>query len=221
MRALLGIIGGIVGGAIGAGAWGLIAYLTGFEIGWVAVGVGFVTGVGVAIGTKGRGGVMAGIFAAIISLVAVAGGKFFAVEMAAQKYTKSSEFKNEIASIELTEEGMISYVADLVVADKTSRNETINWPAGVTADTASEENDYPPELWKDAEARWVALDDATKEQYRLDVRRRMEEAATVLVNTLGAADVFVESFSLFDVLWAFLAVGAAFRAGSGATSSDD
>jgi len=221
MGALLGIIGGIVGGAIGAGAWGLIAYLTGYEIGWIAIGVGFVTGVGVAVGTKGRGGAMGGILAAVISLVAVAGGKFFAVEMITQKYTSSNEFKNEIASMELTEENMISYVADLIVADKTSRHETISWPAGMIAEAATEEKDYPPELWKDAKARWVALDNATKEQYRMDVRRNMEEAATVLVNTLGAADIFIESFSLFDVLWAFLAVGAAFRAGYGAASSDD
>ncbi|NUQ52073.1 MAG: hypothetical protein HUU19_05170 [Phycisphaerales bacterium] len=221
MGALLGIIGGIVGGAIGAGAWGLIAYLTGYEIGWVAVGVGFVTGLGVAIGSKGRGGVMGGILAAIISLVAVAGGKFFAVEVAAQKYTKSSEFKNELASIEITDDMMVMYVADLVVADKTSRNETISWPTGVTADTAEEEKDYPPELWKDAKARWVALDDATKEQYRMDVRRSIEQAATAMVNTLGAAEVFVQSFSFFDLLWAFLAVGAAFKVGSGAASSDD
>lgn len=221
MGALLGIIGGIVGGAIGAGAWGLIAYITGYEIGWVAVGVGFITGIGVAIGSKGRAGAMGGILAAIIALVAVAGGKFFAVEMAAQKYTKSSEFKNEIASFEITDDMMVMYVADLVVADKVSRNETINWPTGVTADTAEEEEDYPPELWKDAKARWVALDDATKEQYRMDVRRNVEEGMTALVNSVGAAEVFVQSFSFFDLLWAFLAVGAAFRAGSGAPSSDD
>lgn len=221
MGALLGIIGGIIGGAIGAGAWGLISYLTGYEVGYVAVGVGFVTGVGVAIGTKGRGGALAGVYAAVIALIAVVGGKFLSVEAEAQKYTKSNEFKNQIASVEITEEHMVMYVADLVVADMTSRGQTIDWPAGVTTDTASEAKDYPPDLWKDAQARWKACDDATKEQYRMDVRRNLEEGATAMVNTVGAAGVFVDSFSLFDLLWAFLAIGAAFRAGSSSPSSSD
>lgn len=221
MGALLGIIGGIVGGVVGAGAWGIIAYLTGYEIGWIAVGVGFVTGLGVAIGSKGRAGVMGGILAAVIALVAVAGGKFFAVEMLAQKYTSSNEFKNEIAAIELEESDLVMYVADLMAADMTAKGQPINWPSGMTVETASEEKDYPPELWKDAAARWKALDDATKEQYRMDLRRQMEEAATLMVNTVGAAQGFVESFSLFDLLWAFLAVGAAFRVGSGAGSGEE
>jgi len=43
----LGVLGGLGGGAIGAALWALITSLTGFQIGWMAVGVGFLTGLGV------------------------------------------------------------------------------------------------------------------------------------------------------------------------------
>ena len=49
----LGVLGGLGGGAIGAALWALITSLTGFQIGWMAVGVGFLVGGGVRL--LGRG----------------------------------------------------------------------------------------------------------------------------------------------------------------------
>jgi hypothetical protein len=47
------LVGGLVAGAIGAGIWAVIAYFTGFELGWIAWGVGLLVGVGV-IGPRRR-----------------------------------------------------------------------------------------------------------------------------------------------------------------------
>ena len=49
----LGVLGGLGGGAIGAALWALVTSLTSFQIGWMAVGVGFLAGYGVRL--LGRG----------------------------------------------------------------------------------------------------------------------------------------------------------------------
>jgi hypothetical protein len=41
---LMGIIGGILGAIAGAIVWALITGVTGYQIGWVAIGVGYVVG---------------------------------------------------------------------------------------------------------------------------------------------------------------------------------
>jgi len=47
---------GLVGGAIGAAVYFLIVKLTGYEVGLVAILVGFLVGAGVKLGSAGRGG---------------------------------------------------------------------------------------------------------------------------------------------------------------------
>ena len=49
----LGILGGISAAAIGAAIWAMITALTNFQIGWMAVGVGFLVGIGVRSLGKG------------------------------------------------------------------------------------------------------------------------------------------------------------------------
>ena len=49
----LGLLGGVIGAALGALAWAAVTALTQFQIGWMSIGVGFLTGVGVRILGKG------------------------------------------------------------------------------------------------------------------------------------------------------------------------
>jgi hypothetical protein len=50
---LMGLIGGSVAMLVGAVVWGAITYFTEYQIGWMAIGVGFL--VGIAIKFFGRG----------------------------------------------------------------------------------------------------------------------------------------------------------------------
>jgi hypothetical protein len=50
---LFGVVGGIVAAAVGAAVWAVITALTNFQIGWMAVGVGFL--VGYAVRACGKG----------------------------------------------------------------------------------------------------------------------------------------------------------------------
>jgi hypothetical protein len=64
----LGLIGGSIGMGIGAALWMLITVLTDFQMGWMAIGVGFLAGSGVRYLGKGFdtifgivGGILAGV----------------------------------------------------------------------------------------------------------------------------------------------------------------
>ena len=65
---LMGLVGGTVAMLASAIAWGAITYFTEYQIGWMAIGVGFL--VGLAIKFFGRGKtVMFGISGAVLALI--------------------------------------------------------------------------------------------------------------------------------------------------------
>jgi hypothetical protein len=49
----MGFTAGLAAAAVGAGVWALITVLTNFQIGWMAVGVGFLVGWAVRVAGKG------------------------------------------------------------------------------------------------------------------------------------------------------------------------
>jgi len=74
----MGFMAGLVAAAVGAGLWALITIITGFQIGWMAVGVGFL--VGWAVRVAGKGTHMAfGVLGAALALGGCALGNLLAV----------------------------------------------------------------------------------------------------------------------------------------------
>lgn len=73
----LGLLGGLLGAIVGATLWGLITALTGYQIGWMAIGVGFLTGIGVRVLGKGIDPVF-GIAGAVLSLAGCVVGNVLA-----------------------------------------------------------------------------------------------------------------------------------------------
>lgn len=71
----LGILGGLIGGGIGAILWSVITYATEYQIGWMAVGVGFLVGFGIKLLGKGIDKIF-GIVGGVISLFSVLFGNF-------------------------------------------------------------------------------------------------------------------------------------------------
>ena len=77
-RIPLAIVGGLIAAVIGALIWGGIAYATKHEIGYIAVGIGFICGWGVRLLGKGHGFAFQGIGAAT-ALFGVLLGKYLAI----------------------------------------------------------------------------------------------------------------------------------------------
>src|SRR2546422_8431344 len=81
----MGFMAGLVAAAIGAGLWALVTIVTGFQIGWMAVGVGFL--VGWAVRVAGKGAHMAfGILGAALALGGCALGNLLAVAVIAARH---------------------------------------------------------------------------------------------------------------------------------------
>ncbi|HLO16473.1 MAG TPA: hypothetical protein VK206_16695 [Anaerolineales bacterium] len=65
---LMGLIGGGIAMLVGALIWGAISYFTEYQIGWMAIGVGFI--VGIAIRFFGRGKTIGfGVSGAVLALI--------------------------------------------------------------------------------------------------------------------------------------------------------
>jgi hypothetical protein len=74
----LGFMAGLVAAAIGGGLWALVTIITGFQIGWMAVGVGFLVGWAVRVAGKGSHPVF-GYLGAALALGGCALGNLLAV----------------------------------------------------------------------------------------------------------------------------------------------
>lgn len=73
---LMGAILSGVGAAIGAVVWAVIAIMSGFEIGWLAIGVGALAGYGMLLGYPARN-TRAGLVAACMAIFGMVLGKMF------------------------------------------------------------------------------------------------------------------------------------------------
>jgi hypothetical protein len=82
----LGFMAGLAAAAIGAGLWALITIVVGFQIGWMAVGVGFLVGWAVRMAGNGRHSAF-GFMGALLALSGCALGNLLAIIMiAARQY---------------------------------------------------------------------------------------------------------------------------------------
>ncbi len=81
---MFGILGGIGAGLVGAVIWALITAWTNYQIGWMAIGVGFL--VGYAVRMLGRGiDMVFGIAGGVIALVSCAAGNLLSVVLAVSR----------------------------------------------------------------------------------------------------------------------------------------
>lgn len=194
------LIGGVIGAIIGGGVWIAIGFYSGYEIGWLAWGIGALVGVGVHMGGKGKLGMPTAVLAAALAAAAVAGGKY-----AVLYATIEREFGG---SVQLTEENVISFVADDVIVARIEGNQPVNWPSGVDPNDAWVEADYPPDVWADAVAHWESMSQAERDDLRAEVQAP--------VDTLGMTNaLYTDTFGVFDLLWFALAIGSAYKIGNG------
>lgn len=75
---LLAIVFGAIACLVSALVWAAITYFTEYEIGWIAIGAGFLVGSAVMLGGKGAS-LKYGIAGAALSMLAVVIGKYFTI----------------------------------------------------------------------------------------------------------------------------------------------
>ena len=202
-------VAALVGGLIGAAIWAGITYFTGYEVGWIAWGIGFVVGGAVRVGAGTHVGAGPGVVAVVGAIAALLVGKYAAVHLLVSHELGSSDL------VVVTTESMQVSIADDVVEEWESQGKTLNWPPGQSVETAESAAQYPPDVWAEAQTRWNAIPPAEQTK-QMDERKELIASMTGAFQELATREGFKESFSPIDFLFFGLAIFTAFKLGSGA-----
>jgi hypothetical protein len=221
-------IGGVVGGAIGAAVWAAIVYFSGYEVGFVAWGIGVLVGIGVRVGSGQHTGIANGILAVCIAVSAIAIGKYSAVHFLVNDKMAEIEklVDGQLAAMHVDEEVWEFVIADQLIEELEAKGEKIQWPGGTrpaSLDDVDEEAEYPVEVLKDARARWANMSGEEKESYKVAIEGtwKDEMRSGVRVEADAIRDqAFAESWGLLDIVFVLLAVASAFKLATGAETSD-
>lgn len=90
---VMGAIYGFIAALVGAGVWAGVTIATGYQIGWIAVGVGFLVGIAVRAGGKGLDATY-GVVGAVMALIGCALGNLFTIA-----WFVSGEFDTSVVDI--------------------------------------------------------------------------------------------------------------------------
>lgn len=205
------IVGGVIAGAIGALVWAGIAYFTGYEVGWVAWGVGGLVGLGVVLGNSGERSPQAGVLAVVITVLALLAAKYTTVQLV---LSDDDEIVSAMVAGLEDDELVISYLADDVVVEFMSEDRPVDWPAGVDPSQAATEAEYPPDVWAVAQSRWDAMSVDEREEYRAALREMVTSNIAVAMEDIRSemAQVgFIGSFGLMDIIFFGLAIVTAYK----------
>ncbi len=130
-----------------------------------------------------------------------------------KRYKKISEsdlerYQKEPALL-VSQEYVITYVADEVMNEWEGEGRTIKWPDGVEPYTGQWSGDYPTEAWDEALNRWDAMSSSERLDYRHAIIPVIPDS-----NLLFAIEVVPYTFTFWDVLWFGLALVSAYKLGS-------
>ena len=211
MNRLGAIAGGVIAGSIGALVWSGLAYFTGYEVGWVAWGVGGLVGFGVVLGNSGDKNQTAGVIAVVITVMALMAAKYTTVQLV---LSDGSEITEALVSGLQDDELVVSYIADDVVVEFMSDDKPVDWPIGVDPSQASTEVEYPAEIWAVAQSRWDGMALPEREEYRISLEEMVTANLALALDELRGemAQVgFIGSFGLMDIIFFGLAIATAYK----------
>lgn len=166
---VLPLIGAVIGGAIGAAVWAGIAYQFNYEIGWIAIGVGFLCGLGAAIGARGEGGALTGGMAALVAMASISAGKYAAVSWAVNDAFGGTLFEPMVLE-DLTEEDVLTSLADEICREHTAAGDPVEWDnPQIFLEAAMWPDDFPADIRGEVRDHWHGLSDVEKRKLRRDV----------------------------------------------------
>lgn len=183
------------------------------EIGWLAIGIGALVGFGVVLGGK-EGSVQGGVLAVVISLAAIVGGKYASIQMLVSQQLGDGGSAAMFADDNL----VISYLADEELQAQIDIGITPQFPPGADQDLPDGPEDYPAAVWAAAQRNWDAMSGSEQEDFRA-AKNQDFEAGVAEFRSEVTNEAFKSSFGFMDLLFGALAIGAAFKIGSGAIES--
>lgn len=202
----LGVIGALIGGAIGMAVWyGMIRFLN-IEFGWIAWGVGALAGAGAKIMGREGSPVLAAV-ACVVALVAILGGEALGVKHAAAKQIEklfSGLYEMEAADAkEIPADPTDKDLKEFLAKEAKEEAEPGEEPAGVTDEAVKEFREERLGRLMD-----IASGKLTKAAYQ-------KQMAGELMDSFSYTEILRDSISVWTALWLFLGLGSAWKIASG------
>lgn len=200
-------IGGLVGAGIGAAVWVAIGHFTGYEVGYIAWGIGLLAGLGVrALAGDENQGVGPGVAAVGTAVFSILIAKYLVIHLALGEM-------DQIGQGPISRNSSITAMADEIIEE--SSEQEFQWPEDEKVyEDEDPSNDYPPGIWDQAVERWDGLTPDEQQAKNDEIQTANQE----LVNLFKAQfeqQLFKQSFGAYDLLWFGLAAFTAFKVGSG------
>lgn len=200
-----GMAGALLGGMLGAAIWAGAVYWTGYEIKYVAIGVGALTGLGSQKLGGGRDYHL-GLFAATMALVAILVGQFAVAKIWISQTgaAEIAEFEYELKLDDAKEAAELKTDAEIKEFIAASEGSVFK-PAPLESITPKKIADFKatelPRL------KQLASGQLTKAAY-------IEQESKAFLAKLTVKDIFNISITPYLFFWVFVGVGAAWKLAS-------
>jgi hypothetical protein len=195
------VIAGLVAAVAGGFLWAVIVVSTGYEVGWVAWGVGGLVGF-TMLKVAGMPSPGLGARAAVLAAVGLLVGKWLIIEIGVR-----ADLRDEIAaSPELLQQAVF---VDMM------ENEALPPDLTASIDALGEEDEVPDSVM-------ARIQEVVDERIAVMDEDEMDSVATrfaqYFIGELGFMDRMQATMSGWDLLWFFLALGTAWRLASGSAA---
>tara|TARA_R110002073_G_scaffold275332_1_gene438871 strand:- start:38988 stop:39941 length:954 start_codon:yes stop_codon:yes gene_type:complete len=162
------ILGAAIGGLVGACVCAAMFYVFHIEFGLLAVGVGALCGLGARFGgvvQSTRGGVIAGVMAAVVSIGAIVGGKYVVASIYARESfvpgLGTSDYR------EVKDKSALYRMAFLRSSELIYEGETLDWGGDqVYLDAAFWLEDFPQDVQDETNALWDSMNNGRKVEFK-------------------------------------------------------
>lgn len=194
---------GLIAGLLAAGVWVFITSSTGEPFDVLAWGVGLAAGLGVYVWNDQRGVASTGLYAAVIALACIAGGKIGGVAITAHQLREYNAHYDD-------DHKAMARLADEIVEEwELGQGLVLDWPSWMNAKRAAQDFKhwpfgYPASVEQEATARWGNLSRSERE--------RRHEQTIVESTTLR---VLTADLTPGLALWTGLALITAYQFGAG------
>jgi hypothetical protein len=227
------VLGGLLGGVVGGLAWGLIAALTRYEIGWAAVGVGFFSGIGATVAAR-QGNQAIGAWAAFTAVVGLFIGKVLVLQWCimpdvrdylgssyeaalAWRLAKDADRPDLTRHIEEQQAGFLVAAAHGPIG-MVMAAERLDTPRELRHDMATLGEMVNERITNFTQAGGLDPDDpGYADAMKKALGKTGGDYTNAVVARLSISQRISMTLGLYDLLWLFLAIGAAYKTGRTAT----
>ena len=210
---------GLCSASIGGAVWVALSYFLNVEVVYLALGIGFLAGVGVRFAAgDDHDGFLPGAAAVIAAVAVIAFSKYMVVSLAVNAFLGGVEMQRDVPDFAADRGAAIAWTADEIIETRhpDDLGAGLDWPPGMTYHDATRPEHYPPALLDEATEAW----DGLSEEERARKIALWSEPVEIDLNAIKM-QAFQAQFGLFDLLWFGLAAFTAFGLGSGTVGGDD